>query len=77
MSLWVPVAMRYLADLRSILFERASKTFAVGVGRVPSLTMKTMSSPPLRNSSMDAYPIGLSIDSPMTLSGSPHSTSLG
>ena len=77
MSLCVPVATRYLADLRSILFERASRTFAVGVGRVPSLTMKTTSSPPFRKSSMDAYPIGLSMDSPMTSSGSPHSTSLG
>ena len=54
MSLWVPVAMRYLADLRSILLERASRTFAVGVGRVPSLTMNTTSSPPFRKSSIDS-----------------------
>ncbi len=69
--------MRYLADLRSILLERASRTLAVGVGRVPSLTMKTMSSPPSRNSAMEPYPKGWSMESPMTSSGSAQTTSLG
>ena len=74
---WVPVAMRYLAARRSILLERASRTLAVGVGRVPSFTMNTMSFPPSRNFPMGSDPIGSSSEALMTSSASPQTTSFG
>ncbi len=74
---WLPVAIRYLARLRSTISESASSTLAVGVGRVPSLIMKTMSFPPSRKDSRESEPIGFPIDSLITSFGGRHSTSLG
>ena len=56
---------------------RASSTLQVGVGRVPSLTMNTMSLPPSRNFSREGPATGLSRAWRSSFRSSPTSTSLG